>query len=68
MAMEANQLFEQALGIGSGWKVIKSELDTANEQLRLELDFERGTTDVHRWNTDDSGAKRPLALALGIPS
>jgi len=41
--MEANQLFEQALGLGSGWKVIKSELDTANKQLRLELDFERGS-------------------------
>jgi transposase len=40
--MDANILFGQALGLGSGWKVLKSEMDVEGRQLRLWLDFERG--------------------------
>jgi hypothetical protein len=41
--MQENILFWQALGLGNGWKVIKSEMDVAGQQLKLWLDFERGT-------------------------
>jgi len=41
--MDANTLFSQALGLGAQWKVIKSEMDVPQRQLRLELDFPAGT-------------------------
>ena len=41
--MDANILFGQALGLGSGWKVVKSEMDVELRQLRLWLDFEQGS-------------------------
>jgi transposase len=41
--MDANLLFGQALGLGSGWKVIKSEMDVPARQLRLWLDFQAGS-------------------------
>jgi transposase len=40
--MQENILFGQALGLGNGWKVTKSEMDVAGQQLNLWLDFERG--------------------------
>ena len=41
--MDANVLFGMALGLGSGWKVEKSEMDVAGRQLKLWLDFEPGS-------------------------
>ena len=41
--MDANVLFSQALGLGGQWKVVKSEMDVPQRQLRLELDFPVGT-------------------------
>ena len=41
--MNANTLFSQALGLGGQWNVVKSEMDVAQRQLRLELDFPAGT-------------------------
>ena len=41
--MDANTLFSQALGLGAQWNVVKSEMDVAQRQLRLELDFSAGT-------------------------
>jgi transposase len=41
--MDANTLFSQALGLGAQWNVVKSEMDVAQRQLRLELDFPVGT-------------------------
>ena len=41
--MDANILFGQALGLGSGWKVVNSEMDVAGRKLRLWLDFEPGS-------------------------
>lgn len=40
--MNANKLFEMALGLGGGWKVVKSELEAGSRQLRIWLDFEAG--------------------------
>ncbi len=40
--MQENILFGQALGLGSGWKVTKSEMNLAGQQLNLWLDFEAG--------------------------
>ena len=40
--MDANILFSKALGLGNAWKVVKSEMDVEQRQLRLWLDFERG--------------------------
>jgi hypothetical protein len=40
--MEANVLFGKALGLGSGWKVVKSEMDVGRE-LKIWLDFESGS-------------------------
>lgn len=40
--MDANLLFERALGLGNGWKVVKSEMNVAERRLRLWLDFEVG--------------------------
>ena len=40
--MDANILFSKALGLGDAWKVIKSEMNVEQRQLRLWLDFERG--------------------------
>ena len=37
--MDANKLFEMALGMGNGWRVVKSEMDVAGRQLQLWLDF-----------------------------
>ena len=42
-SMDANVLFGMALGLGSGWKVVKSEMDVAGRQLKLWLDFEPGS-------------------------
>lgn len=41
--MQENILFGKALGLGNGWKVIKSEMDVAGQQLKLWLDFETGS-------------------------
>ena len=43
VGMDANALFSQALGLGSQWNVVKSEMDVPQRQLRLELDFPAGT-------------------------
>jgi transposase len=43
LVMDANVLFGMALGLGSGWKVDKSEMDIAGRQLKLWLDFEGGS-------------------------
>ena len=40
--MDANVLFSKALGLGSGWKVVKSEMDVEGRELKLWLDFEPG--------------------------
>lgn len=41
--MNANTLFGMALGIGSGWKVVNSELNMQTKHLTLWLDFEPGS-------------------------
>jgi transposase len=41
--MDANKLFEMALGLGSGWKVVKSEMDVGTRQLKIWLDFGAGS-------------------------
>jgi transposase len=41
--MDANTLFGMALGLGNGWKVVKSEMDVEGKQLKLWLDFEAGS-------------------------
>lgn len=41
--MQENILFGQALGLGNGWKVTKSEMDIVGQQLKLWLDFEAGS-------------------------
>jgi transposase len=40
--MDANILFEKALGLGNGWKVVKSEMDVPERRLELWLDFAVG--------------------------
>ena len=40
--MNANTLFGMALGLGSGWKVVNSEMDVEGRHLRIWLDFEAG--------------------------
>ena len=42
-AMDANVLFGKALGLGSVWKVVKSEMDVAGRELKIWLDFETGS-------------------------
>jgi transposase len=42
-AMNANKLFEMALGLGSGWKVVQSEMDVESRQLKIWLDFNVGS-------------------------
>jgi len=42
-AMNANALFEQALGLGSGWKVVESKIDVETKRLDLRLDFTPGS-------------------------
>ena len=34
---------EKPLGLGSGWKVVKSEMDVAGRELKIWLDFEAGS-------------------------
>jgi len=41
--MNANTLFQIALGLGSGWKVANSEMNVAGKQLKIWLDFDSGT-------------------------
>ena len=41
--MDANVLFGKALGLGSGWKVVKSEMDVGGRELKIWLDFESGS-------------------------
>jgi len=41
--MDANVLFGKVLGLGDGWKVVKSEMDVDGRQLKLWLDFESGS-------------------------
>jgi transposase len=41
--MDANTLFSQALGLGTQWKVVHSEMDVTNRRLSLVLDFEAGS-------------------------
>jgi hypothetical protein len=40
--IDSNVLFGKALGLGSGWKVVKSEMDVAGRELKIWLDFEPG--------------------------
>lgn len=40
--MDANVLFGKALGLGTGWKVVNSEMDVAGRELKIWLDFESG--------------------------
>jgi transposase len=40
--MDANKRLVMALGVGSCWRVIKSEMDVSRRQLRLWLDFAAG--------------------------
>ena len=35
--------FQQGAGLGSGWKVVKSEMDVGGRELKLWLDFELGS-------------------------
>jgi transposase len=42
-SMDANKLFDMALGLGSGWTVTKSEMNIESRQLKLWLDFAPGT-------------------------
>ena len=42
-AMDANVLFSKARCLGSGWKVVKSEMDVSGRELKLWLDFEPGS-------------------------
>jgi hypothetical protein len=37
VGMDANKLFEMALVLGKGWRVVKSEMDVAGRQLQLRL-------------------------------
>jgi transposase len=41
--VDANKLFEMALGLGGGWKVVKSDLEAADRQLKIWLDFAAGS-------------------------
>ena len=41
--MDANVLFSKARCLGSGWKVVKSEMDVSGRELKLWLDFEPGS-------------------------
>jgi transposase len=41
--MDANKLFEMALGLGNGWKVVKSEMDVTDRELKIWLDFAPGS-------------------------
>jgi transposase len=41
--MDANKLFEMALGVGNGWRVVKSEMNVPGRQLQLWLDFAAGS-------------------------
>lgn len=41
--MNANALFEQALGLGNGWKVVGSSIDVDTKRLDLKLDFAHGS-------------------------
>lgn len=43
LAMDSNTLFTQALGLGDKWKVVNSQMDIENRELRLTLDFMAGT-------------------------
>ena len=36
------------LGLGSGWKVVKSEMDVGGRELKIWLDFESGTSSLAR--------------------
>lgn len=42
--MRDTQLFEQALGLGLPWHVVRSEFDLERRRLDVYLDFERGAT------------------------
>jgi hypothetical protein len=41
--MDANKLFEMALGEGKGWRVVRSEINVPGRQLRLWLDSAAGS-------------------------
>jgi hypothetical protein len=41
--MDANVPFGKALGLGSGWKVVMSEMNVAGQQLKIWLDVESGS-------------------------
>jgi len=42
-SVDANKLFEMALGVGNGWQVVKSEMDVEGRPLQLWLDFAAGS-------------------------
>ena len=37
-SVDANKLFEMALGVGNGWQVVKSEMDVEGRPLQLWLE------------------------------
>ena len=41
--MDTNNLFGKALGLGNGWKVVKSEMNVEGRCLRLWIDFATGS-------------------------
>lgn len=41
--VDANRLFEMALGLGSGWRVAQSEMDVDSRELKIWLDFAPGS-------------------------
>ena len=59
--MDANIIFGKALGLGSGWKVVNSEMNVEGRELKLWLDFDAGSQfacseceefcPVHYWNS-----------------
>lgn len=54
--MSVENLFTQALGLGSPWQVISSDFDPLTKSLELVIDFERGT----RFADPDSGELCPV--------
>lgn len=54
--MSVENLFTQALGLGSPWQVISSDFDPVAKSLELVIDFERGS----RFPDPDSGELCPV--------
>src|SRR6478735_6213169 len=54
--MSVENLFTQALGLGSPWQVTSSDFDPVAKSLELVIDFERGT----RFSDPDTGELCPV--------